>query len=86
MSWQPIETAPKDGTDIILLFPREDRMFEVLPRRRAARWFRGAWSVPHFDGNMPTHWHPFPEIPAAPNIWTATCDCSDCKSAAATTK
>lgn len=66
--WQPIETAPKDGTDIVLLFAREDEMFKsepLLPRRRAARWYRGAWSVPHFSGNMPTHWAPFPALPGA---------------------
>lgn len=64
--WQPIETAPKDGTDVILLFAKEDRMFigdGPLPRRRAARWYRGAWSVPHFADNMPTHWAPFPDLP-----------------------
>lgn len=72
LSWQPIETAPKDGTDILLYFG-------------AWGWIRGNWDsqlhhgkpkpywtndrlrylgVTETRANQPTHWMP---IPPAPN-------------------
>jgi len=62
--WQPIKTAPKDGTEVALLFPHEDEIFgKAFPRVRAGAWCNSTWSLPHFYA--PTHWHPLPESPRA---------------------
>jgi len=74
MGWQPIETAPKDGTEILAwVQPRTSRGFSVL-----ARWYSDKFSkdpqpywmllMPsrtcEFDRhNQPTHWMPLPEPP-----------------------
>ena len=63
MSWQPIETAPKDGT-VIDLWADGQR----LPN---CKWRYGGWSQEyaehpsaHFDiYDEPTHWMPLPEPP-----------------------
>lgn len=71
--WQPIETAPKDGTRVDLWYPRIGRKIDC--------YFHGApldcwgWAEPDLDdvegeplfvvhGNIePTHWMPPPEAP-----------------------
>jgi hypothetical protein len=72
MSWQPIETAPKDGTEIDLWYPD-------LGRQPAAHWdttgLGFGWCWPNWnEGRLetvirpniaPTHWMPIPEPPGA---------------------
>jgi hypothetical protein len=61
--WQPIETAPKDGT--ILVFRMADSgpfyqlaQWVVLPRRK------GRWTCSNGDWvDDVTHWMPLPEPP-----------------------
>ncbi len=65
MNWQPIETAPKDGTEILTFQPRLSyRGFFVVVRFDAEMWGGdGGWS----DGEYhyrPTHWMPLPDPPA----------------------
>jgi hypothetical protein len=71
--WQPIETAPKDGTQIFAINNRGNRA--------ALRWMVGlngkeGWIVMFSDanphpfwngacGSVPTHWMPLPELPRA---------------------
>lgn len=68
MTWQPIETAPKDGTQVLLW--RDETIvgrWQIDDRRpywtggdiywRGVRWCR--------DHN-PTHWQPLPEPPVTP--------------------
>ena len=62
--WQPIETAPKDGTVIWLATPYQYRM---------GSWHRNAWldqftfeETDNPDPTLyfrPTHWMPIPELP-----------------------
>jgi len=66
--WQPIETAPKDGTEVALLFAAEVEILgQACPRVRAASW-RVDWTIPYRRDNPPTHWSPLPIAPdAAPS-------------------
>lgn len=71
--WQPIETAPKDGTDIDVIGKDHNGQWK---RWCDAYWFRdyedhGEWRGPWSDGFespipgrfKPTHWMPVPEVP-----------------------
>jgi hypothetical protein len=62
--WQPIETAPKDGTQILLWITG------IEPRPRISFWSErgsesGWYSVQshHFIATIVTHWMPLPEAP-----------------------
>ena len=76
MNWQPIETAPKDGTVILLHHSRNalcGYASSVRPLKAIAiGYFRGWWvtGVPggHSEGggdNQFTHWMPLPTPPTA---------------------
>ncbi|UOF77855.1 hypothetical protein [Bacteriophage sp.] len=64
--WQPIETAPKDGTWVLCF-----RYLDDKPDVASAFWkpdrgaFGGAfWTYAALD-NAPTHWMPLPAAPSA---------------------
>ena len=67
--WQPIETAPKDGTVIFVWHECETNRhaaFDVNIKK--AQWLEDCdeWRVDAFGGNVPpklTHWMPLPEPP-----------------------
>jgi hypothetical protein len=61
LEWQPIETAPKDGTIVLLVIDH-------------GKWGEKVWTGLWDDGwmviygkarNAPTHWMPLPAPPAA---------------------
>jgi hypothetical protein len=73
--WQPIETAPKDGTPIIGLTPkngyfggvigvewnkRKSRMFDGVKIRVGGFWARSCRTQ---IVECPTHWMPLPKPP-----------------------
>ena len=72
--WQPIETAPKDGTRILLA--HHQNKYENLPPliwvidgQWGANWRTGDDYQPHWHHDRklrlvsPTHWMPLPEPP-----------------------
>lgn len=76
MDWQPIETAPRDGTDVLLFLPKlqtgvwvgrfvdsEDFQYGKSVRKRQY-WSIGV-SLTFLSGDdaKPTHWMPIPEGP-----------------------
>lgn len=52
---QPIETAPKDGRDVLLYTKSGLICFGFFGR--SGKWCMGQ------DGEIPTHWMPLPEVP-----------------------
>jgi hypothetical protein len=66
VSWQPIETAPKDGQRVDLLLANRERVTD-------AHWTGASWFSPNWrydcgseirEGDpQPTHWIPLPEPP-----------------------
>lgn len=65
--WQPIETAPKDGTNVLLV-NRKGNMAVGLWNGRGVLegwWLRGGSYPDVFfnDHHGPTHWMPLPEAP-----------------------
>lgn len=64
--WQPIETAPKDGTMVKAAAESRLRALEVLrfPYPLKQRWNGVAWEAD--DGRVyepqPTHWLPSPPV------------------------
>jgi hypothetical protein len=59
--WQPIETAPKDGTRIIVYRPHFDDKY--IPEVGVDRWFENrCWGHSREDC-QPTMWQPMPAPP-----------------------
>jgi hypothetical protein len=76
MIWQPIETAPRDGT-WVLVMPSEcpDEAYQNRPvsaqwtNERNSDTAEWRWQFAWYDGGYygscnPTHWQPLPEPPA----------------------
>ena len=66
MKWQPIETAPKDGTDILAFRPRPKRsstVHGIISVRWS--WLSDKWvsNWANKDVGQITHWMPLPEPP-----------------------
>jgi hypothetical protein len=69
--WQPIETAPRDGTRILAFGGGLGEVSDVVSYNDSV----GCWNAPSDtlddrddepDGyNRPTHWMPLPEAPVA---------------------
>lgn len=70
MQWQPISTAPKDGTWVLVYRRRSDTQDDIeaaqyntwIADKKA--WMKGDISFPTWD--EPTHWMPLPELPVTP--------------------
>ena len=68
MSWQPIETAPRDGTAVLLASPRSGgwRVWTSegwqVRRRYLTDEPKGDWRG-RGARNLPTHWQLLPEPP-----------------------
>jgi hypothetical protein len=61
MEWQPIETAPKDGTPVMIYDPEFSIKVYVAAWMYDFQWVE-ADGEHHLEFN-PTHWMPLPEPP-----------------------
>lgn len=79
MTWQPMETAPKDGTQVLLAWEcgyalacwKEDAMFERCEQHPGWEVDSGegdCWYAFSLRPDQPTHWMPLPALPVVPNI------------------
>jgi hypothetical protein len=63
-NWQPIETAPEDGSCLLAINTDEGYIFGVLERDTRGNWIHeGEPTFCHSDYFEPTHWMPLPEPP-----------------------
>jgi hypothetical protein len=67
-AWQPIETAPKDGTEVWAFNGEQARMLWS----EGEEWSLWVWADQLLadadpEPDQPTHWQPLPSAPAAPN-------------------
>lgn len=67
--WEPIETAPKDETNVLLYFPGE---YAWDCRMRSGWWYEDGWYDSECASNRmtdlygePSHWQPLP-LPPSP--------------------
>lgn len=57
--WQPIATAPKDGTKILAWCSEWERVLII-------EWTSGVWAIELSDQDaQPTDWQPLPQRPGA---------------------
>lgn len=68
MEWQSMETAPKDGTNVLLINRRGNMATGLWQGSEHSEgwWIRGG-SLPSVffnDHHGPTHWMPLPKAPA----------------------
>lgn len=74
MGWQPIETAPKDGRDILVMIPEDSALVPDIaywdsdkyasnPRPLWSMRKKWLWGVRWCREHQPTHWQPLPEPP-----------------------
>lgn len=82
--WQIIDTAPRDGTDILLSGPEFDSWWKRPPVVGASKpdeWGDDRWyghdDVGEALNIQPTHWLPLPPVPSDPTSPGAQEDRSD---------
>lgn len=65
MSWQPIETAPKDGTDVLLWVVDGARGWASLEVGfyEHDEWFAPDYRPIELYAYRATHWMPLPDAP-----------------------
>lgn len=69
MEWQPIDTAPKDGTVVYVWLSVKLNKYAAFDfNMKLAQWLAdaGEWRIEGVGGNVPqrpTHWMPLPSPP-----------------------
>lgn len=61
-AWQPIESAPKDGTEILLHFPKHG-IHPAYWHQPGNPIHKGFWMIWRHIYKNPTHWQSLPEKP-----------------------
>lgn len=73
VGWQKIETAPRDGTEILMgEYNRDGRFFQTVgfwDADRDPKWYGTKWQASEYDAfnHAPTHWIPLPAAPLSPS-------------------
>lgn len=69
MGWQPIATAPKDGTRFLAWGTLHAPGWNdgEHPSQEVCTWTQYGWYSPSLGGWEPTHWMSFPAPPAQPS-------------------
>jgi hypothetical protein len=67
VEWQDIETAPKDGSDILVFVPEHREQYVAWWSRVHTCWL---WADTEHSTEAcePTHWTPLPEPPKAETV------------------
>lgn len=61
MKWEPIETAPRDGTYVLGYGPHDGRGHYI----DAIHFWQSRWTIEWMHGyGTPTHWMPLPAPPS----------------------
>ncbi len=68
--WQPIETAPKDGSEVLLFSPVKNVVYIGYHTKHATQphegWVMSQFNVdPYFTSWHPSHWMPLPPPPSS---------------------
>jgi hypothetical protein len=63
--WQPIETAPKDGTPVLGFMPK---YYQGKGGQSVILWFGNDWSDMRAHSCEPSHWMPLPAPPSSEPI------------------
>ena len=63
--WQPIETAPRDGANVLLFFPWNQLGENIVTEGFWLEdfWWTLIWKVSPAKDHAPSHWMPMPEPP-----------------------
>jgi len=67
MDWQPIETAPKDGKEILVININQGNIFNLISWNTVHGYWQSKGVVFHFQE---THWTPLPKPPAVDKVGT----------------
>ncbi|WP_423156485.1 DUF551 domain-containing protein [Stenotrophomonas maltophilia] len=65
--WQPIETAPKDGTPVLLCCMKPSKYSRHEPGFMAVCGYDEGWGAFNRFHFPPTHWQPLPPEPEVPD-------------------
>lgn len=75
VGWQPIDTAPKDGSLVLAVWAGEEFSIPRFvrwvynPRTKTTFWNDfDEWDSYENEDNPPTYWFPLPEFPLPPQF------------------
>jgi hypothetical protein len=61
--WQPIETAPKDGTEVLVTYSKQGFVMQLVRFNRTFNYWESKGEVELGLENNATHWMPLPTPP-----------------------
>lgn len=61
--WQPMETAPRDGTAILVILPQTDIPKAARWDYKQLRWIHTWDLTPFHNRNEPIYWMPIADLP-----------------------
>ncbi len=61
--WEPIDTAPKDGTRVILFYPAQGGFSDMGRWNVPSSHYLPHWNNGRLNIHEPSHWMPLPPAP-----------------------